>query len=280
VWLLAAVVALVCSRAEAAEPTPSEAPLEQAERLLGEVDYASAAQQVKKALDIGGLNRDESLRAYRLLAVTSVALKDDAAARRAFMTVLAMDPQSSIDPNLGPRFRDAHEDARAYWLSAPVKPAFDVSIESSPQTGASILVRVKNPLSIMKRVRVGHRWSHAAPFQIREFAAGDVTLPIEPSAAGGTVLDYFAEATDAHANVLFAEGSETAPRRAQLAPRTYVARTAPSSKSSVLSSPWFWGGALATVAASVTATVLLTRPATPNDALARPALSCAGAPCN
>src|SRR4051812_32725315 len=80
----------------------ASADVEATEQLYAKLDYDGAKAFAERITKRSGLSHEQMLRAYRVLAVTTAILDDPEGAREAFLQVLVLDPDYSVDANLGP----------------------------------------------------------------------------------------------------------------------------------------------------------------------------------
>lgn len=248
-----------------------------AEQLYAKLEYEEANVRAERLLAGKGLAHDLLIRATRIQAVTHAVLDHEERARDAFITLLALDPDFQVDPNLGPRVTGPFMEARGYWRAQPSRPGIEAKPTLSPGEKGSVHIVVRDPTKLAKRVILYYRWGATGDMRAIVVVGNDsnaVTATPPPNKAR---FDYYLQGLDEHDNVVMEKGSPLAPLSAFLS-----ATKNPSSGKSVFASPAFWiiTGALA-AAGGATALVFATRPEGPaTSSPMKPTLICgANDPC-
>ncbi|MEZ4253454.1 MAG: hypothetical protein R3B99_35035 [Polyangiales bacterium] len=222
--LLRVLCLLVVVLAATAAPASAQSALDRAERAFADVDLEGTRDGARAALDGGGLRREEVVRAYRLLGLSLAALGENRDAYEAFVRMLALDPEASLERSIAPQLRGPYLEARGYW-SGRRGERFAVELVSGP---AAIVVRVRDPLGLARTVRARGRVSTERDYETREEPARD-ELAV-------TFTDYegYAQVAmtvlDEHGNVLAQEGTDAVPvelgtRRERMPRRETPSRT-------------------------------------------------------
>jgi hypothetical protein len=268
-------------KGSASAPAPITASdVETAEQLYARLDYENANAVAERATKQKGTSRDRMVRAYRILAVSHAVLGREDAAKEAFITLLAIDPEYQVDPNLGPRVSGPFQEARGFWRAQGQKPGIEATATLRAGEKGILKVVVRDPGRLSAKVSVGYRWgAGAGEFTVQPVKGqeGSITLPEPP--AGVTRLDYYVQATDERENVLLEKGSPAVPQSAFV-----EAAKAPPPKEksggSVFSSPIFWAIAGTVVLAGAgTAGYFIFRDDTPTSATLNPRLRCGAELC-
>ena len=248
-----------------------------AEQLYAKLEYEAANARAERLLTGKGLAHDLLIRATRIQAVTHAVLDHEDRARDAFITLLALDPDFQVDPNLGPRVTGPFMEARGYWRAQPSRPGIEAKPTLSPGEKGSVHIIVRDPTKLARRVILYYRWGATGDMRTIAVVGNDsnaVTAAPPPNKAR---FDYYLQGLDEHDNVVMEKGSPLAPLSAFLS-----ATKNPSNGKSVLATPAFWiiTGALA-AAGGATALVFATRPEGPaTSSPMKPTLICgASDPC-
>jgi hypothetical protein len=192
---------------ESAEDADAATLLARAEEAMTDVDYPRSRALAERALGRGGLHLDESIRAYRVLALSSAQLEDTEGAERAFIKLLALEPDSKLLSRLSPTRRSAVLSAQGFW--SVHKEAFGLDV-SYARADRQLVVHVKDPLAWAKTVQVWWRFAGHGYQKIRRSATRELVLDID--GIGPTdPLDVYVFVVDDHGNVLMQRGRERDP---------------------------------------------------------------------
>ncbi|HKP57502.1 MAG TPA: hypothetical protein VJV78_12310 [Polyangiales bacterium] len=195
--------------AEGAAPVDSDAGtlLAMAEDAMTEIDYARSRDLANAALARGKLDKPGLIRAYRLIAVSSAQLGDDAAAEQAFIRLFALEPDSTISTRLAPERRSAVLNARGFWSVR--RDAFGLDV-SYARRERQIEVRVRDPLDWGAQVHVWFRFGDRTYEKEVQPAARDVLFQV-PDIGLTDPLEVYAYLSDEHENVLLEFARERDP---------------------------------------------------------------------
>jgi tetratricopeptide (TPR) repeat protein len=299
---IAFVVALVCvspalALAGPKAPTTSQksrdaasklSDVDSAERYYANLDYEDANGIAARVLAQQGLTHDQLVRATRVLALTYATLGKEDQARDAFTTVLAMDPDFQLDPNLSPRVTQPFMEARGFWRGQSVKPGIEVVATVQSSDSAKLVITTRDPAHNVANVNLGYRWGLTGSFTKRPVSIGDSVSILVPAAASRTEtrLDYYVEGLDARDGVVFEVGNANAPKSAMvdapsgaLVPAPVIVTERTSSGKSVFASPIFWTVVGVVVAGAVVGGVVLFSPKAPNGATLTSGAQCGANPC-
>ncbi|HEU4538087.1 MAG TPA: hypothetical protein VFS00_28395 [Polyangiaceae bacterium] len=211
-------LALLAWAASAAAAPPEARPdeLEAAEQAYANLDYAAANAAAERLARQGNLAHDQLVRTTRLLALTHAALDRPAAARDAFVALLAYDPGFQLDAKLGPRFHDPYFEAKGFWKAQSVKPGLEAGAQLRGRSSGFINVTLRDPTHLAQRVQVAYRWAPARGFATQTLEAGEGQLDVPAPPEGSTRLDYYAQALNGRGDVVFQAGSAAAPKTSLL----------------------------------------------------------------
>jgi tetratricopeptide (TPR) repeat protein len=289
--LLLVLLALTSPRASLAEPSRGkpaarvEAPadVETAESLYGNLDYDKANDVAERVVKQRGLSHDQLVRAYRVLAVTYAVLGKEDQARDAFLRLLVLEPEYTVDTNLGPKVSTPFVEARGQFRTLPARPGIDVTANVR-ESGGQLRVVTRDPLHLTKKVSVGYRWTPSGDYVVATAPLGEGSVEVAAAPAGRTRLDYYAIALDDRDNVVLEAGSPQAPRSAFAdavrPPSSGRPQPEPDNGRSVLSRPLFWVLAGAAVVGGGAAAFFALRPEdAPTRASLTPELQCGPYPC-
>ena len=178
-----------------------------AEEAMTTLEYEHCRQLAARALERGGLDTDDVVRAYRLIAVAGAQLGDDSAAQAAFIRLFALDPDSNIAVRLSPQRRGAVLEARGFWATR--KPGFQLQAEYARRE-RQVIVHVRDALGWAKSVQVWFRFGERRYLKVRRPVGPQ--LVVDVADIGPTdPLAVYAFAVDEHENVLLELGHEREP---------------------------------------------------------------------
>jgi hypothetical protein len=178
-----------------------------AEEAMTTLDYPRSRELARAAIAKGKLDVDGLTRAYRLIAVSSAQLGDDADAEAAFIRLFALEPDSNIWMRLAPVRRSAVLDARGFWSVRRDGFGIDVSYARHDR---QIAVRIRDPLDWVKTVHVWFRFSDRSYLKAERAVAGEVLFDVDE--IGPTdPIEIYAFASDQHDNVLLQFARERDP---------------------------------------------------------------------
>jgi hypothetical protein len=260
-------------------PSGLQAPadVDTAEQLYAKLDYEAAKAVSERVIKKSGLTHDQLVRAYRVLAVTAAILDNHEEAQEAFLQLLVLDPDYTVDQNLGPKVTTPFVEARGQYRTLASKPGVEV-IANVRTDGGQLRVTTRDPRKMVKKVTVGYRWTSSGEYTVSQITAGD-GVPVEVSAApaGRTRLDFFAQALDERDNAVLEAGNPAVPKSAfaEAGPRGGPRGDTGGGGGGVLSSPFFWIFAGAAVVGGGTALFFAVRPEDPaTKAALAPQIKC------
>lgn len=263
-----ATAPVYAQKGKPAAPTGLQAPadVDTAEQLYAKLDYEAAKSVAERVLKKSNLTHDQLVRAYRVLAVTAAILDAHEEAQEAFLQLLTLDPDYTVDPNLGPKVTQPFMEARGQYRTLTSKPGVEV-VTNVRTDGGQLRVTTRDPRKMVKKVTVGYRWTSSGEYTVSQIAVGD-GVPVEVAAApaGRTRLDFYAQALDERDNAVLESGNPAVPKSA-FAEAGAKGGGGPGAGGGggggVLSSPFFWILAGAAVAGGGTALFFALRPEDP-----------------
>lgn len=200
--------AAVSGNATEAPPDASAlALLALAEEAMTTLEYEHCRELAQHALERGGLDPEDVVRAYRLIGVASAQLGDTTAAEPAFVRLFALDPDSNIAVRLAPPRRGAVLEARGFWDTR--KDGFALRAEYARRE-RQITLQLRDALGWVKQVHVWYRFADRRYVKLQRPASDTLVIDVDdigPSDA----LAVYAFATDEHDNVLLQLGREREP---------------------------------------------------------------------
>ena len=178
-----------------------------AEEAMTTIEYERSRELAEQAIAKGRLDRQELIRAYRLIAVASAQLDDNPAAERAFLRLFAIEPESNIATRIAPARRGAVLEARGFWSLRRDGFGIDVSYARRER---QVVVQLRDPIRWAKRIHVWSRFGDRRYVRVESAASAESVFEIED--IGPTdALEVYAFATDEHGNVLLELGRERDP---------------------------------------------------------------------
>lgn len=269
--LLAVFLASAPVYAQKGKPAPpsglqAPADVDTAEQLYAKLDYEAAKSVAERVIKKSNLTHDQLVRAYRVLAVTAAILDNHEEAQEAFLQLLVLDPDYTVDQNLGPKVTTPFVEARGQYRTLASKPGVEV-VANVRTDGGQLRVTTRDPRKMVKKVNVGYRWTSSGEYTVTQIAVGD-GIPVEVSAAppGRTRLDFYAQALDERDNAFLEAGNAAVPKSAFAEASRGAGGGGPGAGGGgggVLSSPFFWIFAGAAVAGGGTALFFALRPEDP-----------------
>jgi hypothetical protein len=187
------------------------------ERAYHDVDFELTLRLSEEELAKGGHEVAETARLELLRGLASAALGRHELAYRAFVRMLAIEPERRLDRELSPKMRAPYLEARGYWGSFSERLNVRVDVEEGV-----LAVSVIDPAGLVARVRVELDGPHGSERREQSKPAGSwrvsLRAPERPAAYSVTLLDQ-------HGNALL-------QRRSALPERPATPNAAQSSSSS------------------------------------------------
>ncbi|MEM1416347.1 MAG: hypothetical protein AAGH15_15670, partial [Myxococcota bacterium] len=168
-----------------------------------QVDF-EGMQAAAAAVASGACTRDELARAYRLLGISLSALGQEREAYDAFVKLLVLDPEVSLD--VSPTLRGPFMEARGAMGSRRL----DAEVTLNPLRGA-LVVTISDPFEMVARLG-GEATAGAdgATVPFDEASAREVVIDV-PGLADAGFGFYFLRLVDEAGNVLLERGTQNAP---------------------------------------------------------------------
>lgn len=178
-----------------------------AEEAMTTLEYEHCRTLAAHALERGGLDTEDVVRAYRLIAVAGAQLGDEASAQAAFIRLFALDPDSNIAVRLAPARRGAVLEARGFWATR--KAGFQLQAEYARRE-KQVIVHVRDALGWVSSVQVWFRFGERRYVKVRRPVSPTLVVNVED--IGPTdALAVYAFASDEHDNVLLELAHERDP---------------------------------------------------------------------
>lgn len=276
----------VASVAPAAVAADAEAEVSAAESAFAQVNYDDAIKRAEAAIKGGGLTHDQLRRAYKVVALARAGSDQSDKARDAFVQLLTVDPDFSLDASFGPKIQQPFLEARGFWRGQSSKPGIELAPALRETGSGRMRVTIHDPTHVVAKAIVAFRWGTASPFRRVDVSVGDHTLTVPEPPSGITRFDYYAQAFDDKNDVVFETGNESVPKTTivEVGSRGPVSGGPPKKEEggSIFASPVFWIVTGVVVAGGVTTGVLLASHKTetreeqipPNNANIGPILFC------
>lgn len=223
--------------------------LTDAESAYAAVDFEKTLSTAQKALEAGGLNHTQMVRAYKLIGISATALDQRDRGREAFVRMLAFDPDIQLEQNLSPALRGPFMEARGYWVTHPDR--MKASVDLVRQRGA-LRVDVSDPLDMASSVVIRARVEGEDHFAESRLNAVERSYVDVDGADEEGRVEYSLLILDEYGNRILEFGDDEVPE--------VVGTASSDSGRPVARRAWFWvvlGVTAAVVAGGVTMGVLL-----------------------
>ncbi len=261
-WSIALLLAVAIALPRPAYAQASEDPLERAEAAYLEVDFEGTLEAATAALAAGANNRRRLIRIYQLIGIAAAALGEENRSRDAYVRMLALDPEATVDRNLAPRLRSPFLEARGFWTARSDR----LSVEATfVRSRGAFRIALTDPIGIVRELRVSARVPGQREYIVATApASSSVLVPID-GAEDARGIEYAVAAVDEHGNELVALGTEDEPRvwgtMEIEPPRDGGAGDDDDDGDSVFESPVFWivAGVVVVGGGTAAAFVLLDR---------------------
>jgi hypothetical protein len=194
---------IFCPPAYAQTPSASV----RAEEAYGRIDFEATLSASTEAIDAGGLDAAACARLYFLIGVARAALGNEAESRDAFLRMLMLDPERTVDRSLSPRLRAPYLEAKGLFGARAERLTLAVDFVASTN---ALVIRARDPVSFVTRVRFAIRRGAAGAFSQQERAfAPELSVPV-PDGTGP--IQVAVALLDEHGNLLRTAGTEAEPR--------------------------------------------------------------------
>lgn len=181
--------------------------LENAELLLGKLDYRRAAPALDAAWTTKGNSLEQVLRILELQGVVAGSLKDLPKATRAFQMMLTIDPSRRVLGDQPPRVMTAFYEARgrvAEQGQLKVSPGAQLDGD----TVKALRLDLVDSMRLVQKVRFSWRLEPGAAWSTCEARPEGAAWSC---AVSGTSVQWWAELTNEHGGVVGVAGSAAAP---------------------------------------------------------------------
>jgi len=204
---LACAIVIDLSTVSTHAQTPSADASSRAEEAYGRIDFEATLAASTEAIAGGGLDASACARLYFLMGVARAALGQENESRDAFLRMLALDPERTVERALSPRLRAPYLEARGLLDARAERLTLTVDRVASTDT---LVVRARDPVSFVANVRVAvrRRGNGAWTQQIKPFAR-EMSVAMPP---GAGVTEVAVALLDEHGNVLLTAGTTAEPR--------------------------------------------------------------------
>jgi tetratricopeptide (TPR) repeat protein len=192
-----------------ADPSTASAAtlLSLAEEAMSTIDYQRSRDLAERAIAKGGLEIDDLVRGYRILALSLAQLDNLDAAEKAFIKLYALEPSSKLAMRLSPARRGPVLNARGFWSLHKDEFGVDVTYGRRER---QLVVQVRDELNWGRIVHVWSRFGDRPYTKSQRAAAQQVVFDVDD--VGPTdALDVYAFVVDDHGNVLMRFGREREP---------------------------------------------------------------------
>jgi hypothetical protein len=212
-WL-ALALALLAAPALAANPK-----LDEARRLVDDLEMDKAAKALDAATQVPDLSREDTLTILSLKGIVAATLGQGAKARDAFRELLVLNPTYELPADQPPRVRTPFYEAKD-WAKKRGALASTAGAEQQPGLVASVWVKVdKDELKLARGVRFHLRRGGADRAVDVPLKSGRAETPV-----GAAEVAWWYEVTGERGRVLLEGASAQAPRQ-ERATGTAVAAT-------------------------------------------------------
>ncbi len=234
-WALLVLPALM--RRAAAET--GNAAIDKGVAYYDDLEFEQAISTLTSALQQKNLTRNELIEAYKYLALSHVALSQDAAAKEAFRKLVEVNPAYNLPRTESPRALDLFNEIKSAIPGRNVVRLTQTASPTRPKRGQPITVSVAvvdeakahDHVTVYHRVRGQKAYSSVIALPV---AAGRYNATISGSLVSGPAVEYYVAAEAADNTALALEGSDTEPM--------VLLIDKPSDAKPVYARWWFWAG--------------------------------------
>ncbi|MBN2495418.1 MAG: hypothetical protein JXR96_12560 [Deltaproteobacteria bacterium] len=212
---------LRCAPALAETPNPH---LEAARALYKQLQYADMVHKLEMALTVPGNTKEQLCEIYSLMGTIHAILENRPAARKAFASLLAIDPDYALDEGLSPKILDLFSSVKQEFVP-PVKVSFrgHARVTSAPGAAPRLETEVDDPAKALVGLDLWYRLEEQGPFKHLQMAqTGDsrygCELPMAPGSPGRARLEYYIQARGTSNRILAALGAQDHPSVIELLP--------------------------------------------------------------
>lgn len=222
--------------------------------LYEDLEYEQAAAALEIALAKQGLSKQEATEGYRYLALSYLALGDEAKARDAFGRLLDVDPRYELPRTENPRAIDLFDEVKA---ARPPPPAVTLTSSPSPERpkpGSAITFAIALDGDVAKAVHVHvyHRTRGQKSYSVvsAELIEGQWTATISGAFVAAPAIEYYVVAEGGKTDgVIGSEGSADTP--------LVLIVAGSGGAAPIYAKWWFWAGVGGVLVAGAAAALIL-----------------------
>ncbi|HUH01117.1 MAG TPA: tetratricopeptide repeat protein [Kofleriaceae bacterium] len=244
---------------------PDDAEITRGIDLYLDLEYEDAVRVLTEALAEPGGDQDRRIEGYQYLALSHLALRNEAEAREAFRKLLEIDRRFRMSTTVSQTARDLLEEVRRSLPPEVVEPvvpasgAAQLSQSASPTqpsvgTPISISIILMDPAGTHKDVQVHHRvrgqQGYSAVTAMR-VGQGRYAADVSGMFVAAPAVEYYVVAVDKDGAIVASEGSAAEPLAIPVG--SGAAAGAP-----VYKKWWFWAGVSTAVLAGAVGVLVLT----------------------
>ena len=195
-----------------AGPTAAEK-LGKAQESFDALSFDEAVRHYEDALKLPA-TRAERIAAWKGLGLCRAYMGDGPEATDAFMKLLALDPDATVDAKLGSRITRPMEDARRSMRSKRPPPSLNRS------RGGDLQANFTDRTGLANELRVRWRVKGQGEFKL---ASGGLDKQLNVKTPPGEDIEAFLQVMDSWEGVLFEVGTQAAPKELGAVVRSAVA---------------------------------------------------------
>ena len=195
------LLALLSVPAVAAPPTAAEK-LDKAQAAFDALSFDEAVRHYEDALKLPA-SRAERVAAFKGLGLCRAYMGDGPEATDAFMKLLTLDPDATVDSKLGNRITRPMEDAKRSMRSKRSSPSLNRSRSGDLQANFTDRSGLSHELRVRWRVKGTGEY---------KLAAGTLDKQLTVKTPPGEDIEAFLQVVDGWEGVLFEVGTQAAPK--------------------------------------------------------------------
>jgi len=194
-------------------PIPADAQAQEEGSLAADAtpsELENALSRARESIESGTHSAVDLGPEYLTSAIASARLGDEAAAQRAFVVLLGLDPSFRLKGDVADEVRSPYLEARGFWSAHEIPLHVDAALSKD---GNALTLTIVDPASLSTRLRIRAQLGH-------ELAPQEVVLPVSrearvPLAAfgEGANLSYSLTLLDENGNRLWQLGNDEHPQR-------------------------------------------------------------------
>lgn len=195
------LLALLSVPAVAAQPTAAEK-LDKAQAAFDALSFDEAVRHYEDALKLPA-SRAERVAAFKGLGLCRAYMGDGVEATDAFMKLLTLDPDATVDSKLGNRISRPMEDAKRSMRSKRIPPSLNRSRSGDLQANFTDRSGLSHELRVRWRVKGTGEY---------KLAAGTLDKQLTVKTPPGEDIEAFLQVVDGWEGVLFEVATQAAPK--------------------------------------------------------------------